>query len=917
MDSVIEVVEHSVDADGSFQVRVHYPADGADHLVRVTDPGSPAVEELLAWYFEQHLRRPFLDGDRRRAAVVALGEYGRDLFAQVFAGEAGFGYQLLRRQGFDGCRIEVVGSAVFHHLHWEAMLDPALNTPVALRVPITRRVERQPIQFELAEPRPTLNILVVTARPDGARDVGYRTISRPLVAALRQAELPVTIEVVRPGTWQALRAHLEAARAKHKGTGWYQLVHFDVHGSFADHTSVRAGAQAGRYTFANGDPTEFEGKRGFLFFETDTVGKADPRTADDVAKLLAEYRVPMAVLNACQSAMQTSHEAALAQQLVEAGVPMVVGMAYSVTVTAAALAMPVLYEHLTRGDHPEDGLRAMRRTLADQPERRGYFDQTLPLDDWVLPVAFRQRAVDLALRPMQAAEEDSFDTREALVGDEPAPEYGFVGRDLDVQGIERMLLTDPDRNQVLVKGMAGAGKSTLLQHLGWWWKRTGLIDQVFAFSFEDRAWTCDQIVREIATRLWPGKVEFAIWDSTSETVKRERVAKALRTRRHLLVIDNLESATAAPAAIPHALPEPEREALREWVARLRAGKSLVVFGSREPETWLATESFGANAYELGGLDPQAASVLADRILDHHHATGYRTDPTQRQALDDLLKLLDGYPLPLEVVLPTLANTPPTVVLEELGTGGAGADPVGLIQSAIEYSHAKLDPTLQTSLALLAPFTAVIPQPEFLADYQQLLAETEPEKDRWGQVDLAAAVEAAVGIGLAAPHEQLRGWVRVVPILPYFLRQALQAHPSWWQAARTAHYRLHASLGQQLQTMLTGTDPGQRATARTATTTSYANLTTALDTALDHELPVLPVLAPVQTLLDQTRQQTAREHLLQHAITRLTTSTNPAIRQELPHLLHRAGMVAQEQRRFDQAEDYYRQALDLKLEFGDR
>ncbi|MFC3962140.1 tetratricopeptide repeat protein, partial [Nocardia jiangsuensis] len=28
-------------------------------------------------------------------------------------------------------------------------------------------------------------------------------------------------------------------------------------------------------------------------------------------------------------------------------------------------------------------------------------------------------------------------------------------------------------------------------------------------------------------------------------------------------------------------------------------------------------------------------------------------------------------------------------------------------------------------------------------------------------------------------------------------------------------------------------------------------------------------------------------------------------------------VAQDQRRFDQAEDYYRQALDLKLEFGDR
>ncbi|MEU6833621.1 tetratricopeptide repeat protein, partial [Nocardia beijingensis] len=308
---------------------------------------------------------------------------------------------------------------------------------------------------------------------------------------------------------------------------------------------------------------------------------------------------------------------------------------------------------------------------------------------------------------------------------------------------------------------------------------------------------------------------------------------------------------------------------------------------------------------------------ADRILDRHHATGYRTDPHQREALDKLLKLLDGYPLPLEVVLPILANTPPSVVLEELGSGGAGADPVGLIATAIEYSHAKLDPTLQNSLALLAPFTATIPHPDILADYQRLMSEAEPGEDRWGQVDVAAAVTAAVGIGLAAPHERLQGWVRVVPILPYFLRRALRSHPSWWQAAHRAHYQLHAALGRGLHAMLTGTDPNHRATARAVTTASYANLTTAIDTALDHGLPVLPVLEPVEELLDQTRQQTTREHLLGHVITRLASSTDPTARRELAQLLHLAGIVAQQQRRFDQAEDYYRQALDLKLQFGDR
>ncbi|UGT59854.1 tetratricopeptide repeat protein [Nocardia asteroides] len=916
VESVVRLVERGVDEDGSHLVRVSYPSEGTEFDVSVTDPASADDEQLLAWYFEQHLRFPFLDGDRRRAAVEVLREYGRDLFTQVFGGAAGLEYQLMRRRGFEGCRIEVVGGASLHRLHWEALFDPALDSPLALRIPITRGVEARSARFETAGPWPTLNILVVTARPGGANDVGYRTISRPLVDAVRQADIPVRIDFVRPGTWTGLRAHLEATRAAH-GLGWYQLVHFDVHGSFADQSTMQNESRAGRYLL-DGDAASFAGKQGFLFFDTGRVGVADPRSAREIAGLLDEHLVPMAVLNACQSAMQSSSEAALAQQLVEAGVPYVLGMAYSVTVTAAALAMPILYKNLARGTAPELALRLMRRQLFDIPDRQGYFDQTLPLADWVLPVAFRQHTIDIAVRPMQLAEEEAFLSREATVGEEPFTEYGFVGRDLDVQGIERRLLIDPERNQVLVQGMAGAGKSTLLTHLGWWWQRTGLVEEVFTYSYEHRAWTVDQITRDIATRLWPDKIEFATWDSLGGTARRERVARALRSQRHLLILDNTESITAAPAAIPHALTDTEQQALRSWAARLRAGRTLVMWGSREPETWIASDSFGTNTHQLGGLDPQAASVLADRILDRHHATAYRDDPEQRDALDELLKLLGGYPLPLEVVLPILASTPPSHVLEELEAGGETVDPVGLITKAIEYSHAKLDPALQTSLALLAPFTATIPGGEFLTRYQQLLNENQPSQDPWGTIDIAAGLAAAMHIGLAAPHDAMQGWVQVLPILPYFLRRALHTrHPTWWPTAQYTHYRLHTDLGNALHAMLTGNNADQRATARVATTASYANFTAAIDTALHQHQPTLPVLLPIEELLDQTRQQRAHEQLLDHVITHLAARTDPDAPRELPQLLHLAGIVAQQQRRFDHAENYYRQALDLLLESGDR
>ena len=110
--------------------------------------------------------------------------------------------------------------------------------------------------------------------------------------------------------------------------------------------------------------------------------------------------MPVAVLNACQSAMQTASEAGLAQRLAEAGVPVAVGMAYSVTVSAAERAMPVLYRQIAGGADPTAAVHAARRALYDDKARQAYFDQQLDLEDWMLPVMFAQQPLQLRLRPM-------------------------------------------------------------------------------------------------------------------------------------------------------------------------------------------------------------------------------------------------------------------------------------------------------------------------------------------------------------------------------------------------------------------------------------------------------------------------------------------------------------------------------------
>src|SRR4030095_11147354 len=97
------------------------------------------------------------------------------------------------------------------------------------------------------------------------------------------------------------------------------------------------------------------------------------------------------------------------------------------------------------------------------------------------------------------------------------------------------------------------------------------------------------------------------------------LARRLRAERHLVILDNLESITGTSLAIPNTHPEAEQANLRGLLTDLLNGQTLVLLGSRGGERWL-TEGSNAplrptDVYELPGLDDEAASTLAERILE--------------------------------------------------------------------------------------------------------------------------------------------------------------------------------------------------------------------------------------------------------------------------------------------------------------
>lgn len=105
------------------------------------------------------------------------------------------------------------------------------------------------------------------------------------------------------------------------------------------------------------------------------------------------------------------------------------------------------------------------------------------------------------------------------------------------------------------------------------------------------------------------------------------------------------------------------------------------------------------------MDPEAASDLAERILERHDATKWRAE----RSFLDLLNLLDGYPLPLEVILPNLKERRPAEVLDALQQGAQDVDfesasKTESILRCIDYSHGNLSAEAQRLLACLAPFS---------------------------------------------------------------------------------------------------------------------------------------------------------------------------------------------------------------------
>ncbi|WP_375328603.1 tetratricopeptide repeat protein [Microcystis sp. BLCC-F210] len=967
---VLTIREEGIN-DGGFTASLNFDS-GNSYPITVTDPFTNQEEKQLEWYFEEWLVFPTLDTDKAQKAANSVQNYGENLFKQVFQSNLNaYGeYRDLRKQLSQLQIIIESQSPEFQALHWEALKDPDLPRPFSIDCIISRQRRGATVVPVQMATYPTINLLVVIARPNEESDVNYRTISRPLVELVNSSEIPVKIDILRPGTYESLTRHLDE-----KGEGYYHVIHFDVHGGLMEYEQYQRQVHGDSWRYQRGwgleDLAEYEGVKAFLFLEGEEKGQATPVEATELANLLTGKNIPICILNACQSAKQISQESedyretSLGSRLMTAGMQAVVAMGYSVTVSAAKLMMKPIYQQLLNGKDLTEAMRKGRLELFNNKQRRAYYNTIIDLEDWLLPVIYCRGKINLNLRPFTPEEEEKYWEH---IGNQyvfPLPEYGFVGRDLEILKLEKALLK---HNILLLKGMGGTGKTTLLNYLREWWQKTNWATHIFYFGYDRKAWTLEQIVHEIGQGIY-NRFEQASFQGMNLKARVKKLEQKLRSEAYILILDNLESVTGQPLAIQNTLPENEREEIAEFLKNLVGGKTKVILGSRSEETWLQRRTFKENIYPLQGLDQESRTELAERILERQ-AKSRKNAIKKDDYFKRLMKLLAGYPLAMEVVLANLKRQSPEEIwqglqLAELADVG-DKDKTNNIIKCVEYSHSNLSEEAQNLLLCLAPFSGFIHR-VVIPFYSEELQKLEPLQGyQFDQFD--AAIEEAIHWGLLSPmSEELPDSLTIQPIFPYFLKTKLKELAPETQAAIWEGFKNHyRDLADYYSNLLNSKNPQEKQWGILLCRWEYENLFNALQICLKKQEDIYiffclnkyfdvtndvssrlklceSVCQACQTYPEQIKtgiigsnivgalgnlaiayQETKNYEQAKQTnlkVIELTQNLQGVDEQQKASILgntyHSLGIVAQELREWEQARSYYQQALEIKIEYGDR
>ncbi len=569
-----------------------------------SSPVTADDREAARWLIEEHPRLIGSAADdiaaRLGARLRALGGELRTALLDDSAGSGAAAIASALTEPGVAQRLEVrVDQQTPGWLPWELVQAPgaerALSCLAASFVRATGlELDATPHGAPAPAPAPAraraLRVLVVVARPRRDDDVPFRSVASRIVRAACASGSALEVRLLRPPTFAALEGALEAAQ---QAGGGYDAVHFDGHGVYRQ--SVFTGGS----------------RRGYLRFETE--GGGEDVTGRAVGELLASYRVPMLLLNACRSGFSDDEGGpggaaggggggpvapplgSVATDVLAAGVPNVLAMGFNVYVSTAAALIGDVYAALASGSPLGEAVSAARRHALQAPPAVGGGW------GWLVPISYEAPppSADLAGAGgggggggSQAGASTAVARSELRAGGGPPAdrpsERLFVGYEEVIQRLDRLV---PGHTPVEILGVAGAGKSAVAAEFVRWATATGLAGAAIALDLAQHpSFASFEQALEGRRAALPG----AAPDGTPAVT--------------LLVLDGVDAVTSEPpdAGAPGtAWPAGDRIALHEAIAGWGEHDGRVLLTAR------ATSDIpGVTSLVLDGLDAAARRELA-------------------------------------------------------------------------------------------------------------------------------------------------------------------------------------------------------------------------------------------------------------------------------------------------------------------
>ena len=583
-----------------------------------------AERQEMDWLFTGYGSDPFGESRSRAEAVeTGLRDLGRLMFETLFRSSPEAAEIFSRigpesTESTEGFRVSVVSSREeILGLPWELLNDPGTGYLANQAEALTRQSDPtvQLPSFPIGElPDTRLNVLMLC--PPGGLGIAGEAIE-----AMEALDVEVSLNCLSDTTTQALETHLAGL------PGHYHMAHIDG-------VALSEGGAV-----ANG------------IGELARMGRA-----------LSDAGIP-ALLLTCSAPRDAQAASGI---LLKNGVPEVATLPIPLAGTGRKLFADAFYSGIARGAGAARAVASARRALMQHPHRPSAAGPLVSWD-WITPRAYRAaRYEPVAIRPEQQ--------EPVIPGMQPAtPEppprqlprggpYGLIGRRREILELQRALADSP---VVLLNGHVGVGKSEVALGLATWLEKSGdRPDGVFYTNFDVGA-GLEKALHEVGTAL--AGLEFGDLPAAS---RRSWLLEYLRDHRTLLVWDGVENLAGFPYAGTGLLESGELRDLDEFLRELTAegGRTSVLLVSRrEAEPWLTAPH---GDHTLSGLAGQDRIEFATRLMEEAGV-----DPARLGTeFLDLMELLEGHALSMEIAIPLIKEVPSSVLLAELRRDLEGHQP---------------------------------------------------------------------------------------------------------------------------------------------------------------------------------------------------------------------------------------------------